>query len=118
MSRSIGPTLLALFLGGCGQCAFEQLVTGTVVDQDGQPVAGAVLRTCPGENCTAAPTDRPCDQVVADDAGAFELTVPSCAPVGGQCELRPILVSAADCLDAEIQTAIDPGLLSIELVCH
>ena len=116
--RSLVAIAAAALLSSCGECVFEQQVQGTVVDQDGVPIPGAELRTCTGEDCIASQLDKPCTQAISDAQGAFSLEVPMCRPVGGQCELRPILVTAADCLDAQIQTALDPGLLDIELVCE
>ncbi len=89
---------LVLLGPGCGECTFTREVTGRVVDADGEPVAGAEITSCEsGNRCEADDDDLVCSSTKSGADGAFTLVVRMCRPAPGQCELRPLLITAKDC---------------------
>ncbi|MEZ4241289.1 MAG: hypothetical protein R3F59_35055 [Myxococcota bacterium] len=69
---------LALGVAGCGECVFDEDVTG-VVTVDGAVMAGVQVKACQGEGCEAG-DERVCAATTTAEDGSFALTVPMCRP--------------------------------------
>jgi hypothetical protein len=114
------PTLLAFVLAaapGCGECSFEEVVSGTIRDAaTGAPLEGVKVEACHGDRCAASPSDEPCASTVTDAEGRFTLDVPQCRPHARECGLRPLVITrdGCDALTARPDRGKDA---SLELEC-
>ena len=109
---------VAVFFTGCGECVFSQELTGVVVDQDGNPLSGAELTTCHGEQCAHDPaSDDGCVSSTTSADGRFSLEVGQCRPAAFQCELRPVEVTHADCETVVEQLPLTTEDVELTLDC-
>ncbi len=96
----VAHCLLALaFLvpAGCGECHFDFQVEGSVLDENGKPLAGVEVSVCNGDRCEVDESDDLCISVVTDADGRFSLEALGCRPKAFECELRPMLLNREGC---------------------
>ncbi|MCA9566511.1 MAG: hypothetical protein KC656_01670 [Myxococcales bacterium] len=106
--------ILAVLLA-CGECVFDETVTGRVTTSDGVPLEGVEVSSCAGDRCAYG--DIACATTTTGLGGLYALPVPMCRPEAFACELSPIRVEAEGCETAEVRTGLSPGPVDIVVEC-